>query len=104
MMIMLQLKENKSESDMPQNIQQIYKNINLVQGEEISTADFNANRKSETYITTALKSIVRCGICDGVVHVNITSVDPITRKRDGGLGSVDNGQITHPYCNTGYKN
>lgn len=79
-MIMLQLKENKSESDMPQNIQQIYKNINLVQGEEISTADFNANRKSETYITTALKSIVRCGICDGVVHVNITSVDPITRK------------------------
>ena len=65
---------------------------------------FNANRKSETYISTALKSVVRCGICGGVVHVNSTSVDHIVRKRDGGLGSAENGQITHPYCNTGYKN
>lgn len=103
-MIMLQLKDNKSESDILQNIQQIYKNINLAQTEEISSADFNVNRKSETYITTALKSVVRCGICGGVIHVNATSVDHVTRKRDGGLGSVDNGQITHPYCNTGYKN
>lgn len=104
MMIMFQLKEEKSEGDILQNIQQIYKNINLVQNEEVSNSDFNANRKSETYITTALKSVVRCGICGGVVHVNATSVDHIIRKRDGGLGSVDNGQITHPYCNTGYKN
>lgn len=104
MMIMIQLKEEKSEGDILQNIQQIYKNINLVQNEEVSSSDFNANRKSETYITTALKSVVRCGICGGVVHVNATSVDHITRKRDGGLGNVDNGQITHPYCNTGYKN
>ena len=26
------------------------------------------------------------------------------QSRDGGLGSIGNGQITHPYCNTGYKN
>lgn len=104
MMIMLQLKDKKSETDILQKIQQTYKNINLINSEEISSADFNSNRKSETYISTALKSVVRCGICGGVVHVNATSVDHITRKRDGGLGSADNGQITHPYCNTGYKN
>ncbi len=104
MMIMMQLKDKKSESDILQKIQQTHKNINLSSNEEVKSADFNSNRKSETYITTALKSVVRCGICGGVVHVNATSVDHITRKRDGGLGSADNGQITHPYCNTGYKN
>lgn len=104
MMIMLQLKDKKSETDILLKIQQAYKNINLSNNEEISSADFNSNRKSETYISTALKSVVRCGICGGVVHVNATSVDHITRKRDGGLGSANNGQITHPYCNTGYKN
>lgn len=104
MMVMLQLKEGKTESNILQQIQQNYKNISLVKEEEISSSDFNTNRKSETYISTALKAVVRCGICGGVVHINSTSVDHIDRKRDGGLGSADNGQITHPYCNTGYKN
>lgn len=72
--------------------------------EEIINSDFNTNRKSETYISTALKSVVRCGICGGGVHINATSVDHIERKRSGGLGKAENGQITHPYCNTGYKN
>ena len=103
-MIMTQLNDKKSENDILKKIQQSYKNINLSNVEEISSADFNSNRKSETYISTAIKSVVRCGICGGVVHVNATSVDHIIRKRDGGLGSADNGQITHPYCNTGYKN
>lgn len=104
MMVMTQLNDKKSERDILQKIQQTYKNINLSNNEEISSIDFNSNRKSETYISTALKSVVRCGICGGVVHVNATSVDHVIRKRDGGLGSADNGQITHPYCNTGYKN
>lgn len=103
-MVMSQLKEGKTESDILQMIQQMYKNISLVREEEITNSDFNTNRKSETYISTALKSVVRCGICGGVVHINATSVDHIERKRDGGLGTAENGQITHPYCNTGYKN
>lgn len=62
------------------------------------------NRKSETFISAALQSVVRCAICGGIVHVNSTSVDHILRKKEGGLGLASNGQITHPYCNTGYKN
>lgn len=103
-MVMMQLKEGKEETEIVQLIQQQYSNISLVRDEEVSSQDFNLNRKSETYITTALKSVVRCGICGGVVHINSTSVDHIGRRREGGLGSVENGQITHPYCNTGYKN
>lgn len=103
-MVMKQLKEGKGEAEILQLIQQSYSNLNLAREEDVSSSDFNSNRKSETYISTALKSVVRCGICNGVVHINSTSVDHIDRRRDGGLGSVGNGQITHPYCNTGYKN
>ena len=102
--IMDSLKEGLSETEILQAIKKKYTKISLVNDEEEVGTSFNANRKSETYISTALKSVVRCGICGGIVHVNSTSVDHIVRKRDGGLGSAENGQITHPYCNTGYKN
>lgn len=103
-MVMTQLKEGKGEIEILQLIQQNYNNLNLAREEEVHSSEFNSNRKSETYITTALKSVVRCGICGGVVHINSTSIDHVERRRDGGLGSVENGQITHPYCNTAYKN
>ena len=31
------------------------------------------------------------------------SMDHAQRKQDGGTGSPDNAQLTHPYCNSGYK-
>lgn len=98
------LKKELSEKEILMLIKAKYININLVNEDEIIMNDsFNTNRKSETYISTALQSVVRCSICGGVVHVNPTSVDHIIRKREGGLGAACNGQITHPYCNTGYK-
>ena len=98
------LKKELSEKEILISIKEKYININLVNEDEIVLNDsFNTNRKSETYISTALQSVVRCSICGGVVHVNATSVDHIIRKREGGLGTACNGQITHPYCNTGYK-
>lgn len=98
------LKKELSEKEILISIKEKYININLVNEDEIVLNDsFNTNRKSETYISTALQSVVRCSICGGVVHVNATSVDHIIRKREGGLGTACNGQITHLYCNTGYK-
>ena len=69
-----------------------------------SSPDFNTDKKSEIYIKDALKNAPKCKICNGLIHRNSISIDHIQRKQDGGLASVDNGQITHPYCNTGYKN
>ncbi|WP_442944301.1 HNH endonuclease signature motif containing protein [Nostoc sp.] len=66
--------------------------------------DFNTNKKSEIYIKDALKNALKCKICNGLIHRNSISIDHIQRKEDGGLANLDNGQITHPYCNTGYKN
>jgi hypothetical protein len=31
------------------------------------------------------------------------SIDHKDRKEDGGLSTPENAQVTHPYCNTGYK-
>lgn len=46
----------------------------------------------------------RCCICSAAIHFNSISIDHIVRKQDGGLGTVDNAQLSHPFCNTGVKN
>ncbi|MFA5454559.1 MAG: DUF262 domain-containing protein [Sulfurimonas sp.] len=81
-----------------------YLTIDNQEFEETSSSDFNTNRKSAIYIKDAIESAPRCKICNGLIHKNSISIDHKERKEDGGLGRIDNGQITHPYCNTGYKN
>jgi hypothetical protein len=66
--------------------------------------DFTTGKKSAVYIREALACAPKCAICGGLIHRNSISIDHIERKQDGGMASIDNGQITHPYCNTGYKN
>jgi Protein of unknown function DUF262/HNH endonuclease len=69
-----------------------------------SSKDFSRNQKNAVYIRAALKSTPECKICGGLIHRNSISIDHIHRKQDGGMATLDNGQLTHPYCNTGYKN
>ena len=66
--------------------------------------NFNKNTKSEVFLNTALGNASKCPICDGYVHLNSMTIDHITRKQEGGLGIAGNGQISHPYCNTTFKN
>ncbi|MCK4794893.1 MAG: DUF262 domain-containing protein [Desulfobacteraceae bacterium] len=80
-----------------------YINIDYL-GEQPQKADFNQNTKSEVFISTALDGAPKCTICQGYIHINSISIDHIQRKQEGGLGVKENGQITHPYCNTTYKN
>jgi len=77
---------------------------NITQHDNAYAKDFNTNKKSEIYISEALKNANRCKICNGFIHKNSISIDHIQRKQDGGMATLNNGQITHPYCNTGYKN
>lgn len=71
---------------------------------EITSKEFTSERKSAVYIKDAILKANKCKICNGYIHKNSLTIDHITRKEDGGLGSIDNGQISHPYCNTTYKN
>lgn len=65
---------------------------------------FDTETKSAVYLREVLKSAPKCSICGGYIHRNSISIDHIERKRSGGRSSSDNGQLVHPYCNTGYKN
>ncbi len=64
---------------------------------------FSKQVKAGVVIQTLLESAPRCAICSGLVPTNAISVDHIERKKDGGASVQSNAQITHPYCNTGYK-
>ena len=82
-----------------------YKYLSLQSNEEeVTSEEFTKERKSAVYIKEALLSAPKCKICGGYIHVNSITVDHKKRKEDGGLGSVENGQIAHPYCNTTFKN
>lgn len=70
----------------------------------ITTNKFSTERKSAVFIKEALSNAPRCKICGGYIHRNSISIDHIDRKQDGGVGTIENGQIAHPYCNTTFKN
>ncbi|MGK3206742.1 HNH endonuclease family protein [Amycolatopsis sp. MEPSY49] len=65
--------------------------------------NFTRETKNSIYLRSALETIGRCGICGARLHLKSTTVDHKIRKEDGGAGSPENGQLTHPYCNSGYK-
>jgi hypothetical protein len=65
--------------------------------------DFNTETKSAVFFKTALENPLRCKICDCLIHKNTMTVDHIKEKKDGGLGTIDNAQLLHPYCNSTYK-
>lgn len=71
---------------------------------KVQSSDFTTGRKSAVFIKQALESTPRCKICKGYLHRNSITIDHIERREDGGIGSVDNGQVAHPYCNTTVKN
>ena len=70
----------------------------------ITSENFSSQRKSAVFIHEAIRDLPRCKICGGFLHKNSITIDHIQRKEDGGIGSTDNAQLAHPYCNTTYKN
>jgi Protein of unknown function DUF262/HNH endonuclease len=73
-------------------------------GSETQSKEFSRETKSAAYIREALRGTPKCKICGGYIPDRFNSIDHIKRKADGGLGTIDNAQLTHPYCNTTYKN
>lgn len=64
---------------------------------------FSSKMKPGLIIKELLGRAPRCPVCNGIVPTQAISVDHKKRLQDGGLCDPDNAQITHPYCNTGYK-
>ncbi|MFA6124662.1 MAG: DUF262 domain-containing protein [Sphingomonas sp.] len=67
--------------------------------------EFTRETKSAIFMRDSLQSALKCSICSGYLEPSVSvSYDHDTPVRDGGRGSVENGKLTHPYCNTGIKN
>jgi hypothetical protein len=66
--------------------------------------NFSDDTKSQIFYRLAIERAERCPVCSGLLDISKSvSYDHITPVRDGGLGTVANGQMVHPYCNTGMK-
>lgn len=77
----------------------------IVGREAVTGRSFSEDTKSAIYLRQALDSALRCPICKGYLDPQKSvSYDHRTPRRDGGLGSEENCQLTHPYCNQAMKN
>lgn len=66
--------------------------------------DFSNKTKSAIVIREYLSKALVCSICGGLMDPKSITIDHKQRKRDGGIGTIDNGQPIHPYCNSIIKN
>jgi hypothetical protein len=64
---------------------------------------FSKGVKNAAFLKQALDNAMRCRLCGARMHFQSFTVDHIVRKADGGLGTADNAQLAHPYCNSGFK-
>jgi Protein of unknown function DUF262/HNH endonuclease len=82
-----------------------FKFIKINEAENVITSkDFSDETKSSVFITEALERALRCKICNARIHTNSISFDHKIRKEDGGIGEIENAQLTHPFCNSAVKN
>ena len=65
--------------------------------------DFSTETKSAVYLTEAKSTMLPCKICTGYMHKNSISFDHVQDKKFGGDGDPSNAQLSHPYCNSTYK-
>jgi hypothetical protein len=65
---------------------------------------FTDDTQSQIFYRSAIEKAHSCPICEGLLDIGKSvSYDHITPIRDGGLGTAENGQMVHPYCNTAMK-
>ncbi len=69
-----------------------------------ASKDFSEAAKSQTYVSKAIATALKCPQCGGLISpIHSLSYDHDTPVKDGGVGSVDNCELMHPYCNTAMK-
>jgi len=101
------IKELKLGNDVtPEKIVQISKlEGKIVLGTTTTeSTTFSESTKSQTFISKALSSNIKCPICQGYLDPEKSiSYDHIIRKEDEGKGNSENLQLTHPFCNQSVK-
>jgi hypothetical protein len=71
-------------------------------GETVKSDAWKETR-SAARIKASLNSAQRCAICQARLVLVHASDDHIQRRADGGHSGQENAQLTHHYCNHGFK-
>lgn len=69
----------------------------------VAPTRYSTQVKSGLVMRDLIPLAPKCPICGGLVPTQAISIDHKKRVQDGGRATVDNAQLTHPYCNSGYK-
>ncbi|WP_292291608.1 DUF262 domain-containing protein [Mesorhizobium sp.] len=69
----------------------------------VSPTRYSAQVKSGLVMSGLLEHSPKCAICGGLVPHQAISVDHKQGRAHGGESNPENLQLTHPYCNTGFK-
>jgi hypothetical protein len=64
---------------------------------------FSRSVQAAAVLREILANRARCDECGARLPPSARSKDHIERQDDGGVGTLENLQFTHPFCNTGYK-
>lgn len=64
---------------------------------------FSTDAKQFKMLSDVLANAFICNVCGARLDKKSMHLDHATAKRDGGLGTLDNGQWLHPYCDSTYK-
>jgi hypothetical protein len=99
------LGQNKSSEEIVIMLMQKHKYLQPAEElyEGIQPRRLSTQVKSGVALKQFLLSAPRCPICQGYVPSQAISVDHDKREEDMGTHEVANLRVTHPYCNTGYK-
>ncbi|ENM3756963.1 HNH endonuclease [Vibrio cholerae] len=104
MLIISSLQKQVPENDIVDVILGEYSFLTKYDDINVTSPRFSTDIKSQIYIQETLPKSITCSYCKGFIHQNSISFDHVVRKKDGGKGSVQNGALMHPYCNTSAKN
>lgn len=101
-----EIDQNEDDIDVINKISTKYDflDFRIIDNEVIAkNANFSQGKKRQIKIQNLAAKLLKCPICNGFLSPTSASIDHIIRKEDGGTNSITNGQMTHLYCNTTYK-
>lgn len=98
---LLEKKDNKTiVAELLKSEDYAYLNPNDQEFRTTNRANFSTSAKSAIVAETALASLQKCPLCHGYINPNSFNIDHKKDVKFGGKGNVENGQMTHYYCNS----
>jgi HNH endonuclease len=68
-----------------------------------SSKGFSRGVKTAAYLKDALANAIVCAICGARLYRNSIHIDHVQRRQNGGSASLEDAQLTHPFCNSTVK-